>query len=139
VNDARYASWQYRLGSGDGPPGVAVTLTGDVALTTDERALRQSILLLIATIPGERIMRPTYGCDLDRLAFLPNDDTTAGLAMHAVRSAIERWEPRAEIVSLDANRDPDDPTTLLIELRFKAKTGATVDSLTVSTSVAGGA
>jgi uncharacterized protein len=139
MNDARYTSWQYRLGNNDGPPGIAVTLTGDVALTAEERALRQSILLLIATIPGERIMRPGYGCDLDRLAFLPNDDTTAGLAIHTVRAAIERWEPRAEIVSLDANRDPDDPTSLLIELEFKAKVGTTVEYVAVSTPVAGGA
>ena len=41
-------------------------------------------------------MRPGYGCHLFRLAFAPNDDTTAGLAIHYVRQALERWEPRIE-------------------------------------------
>ena len=54
-------------------------------------------------------MRPTYGCYLRRLLFAPNDDTTAGLAIHYVRSAIERWEPRIDILALDATRHPERP------------------------------
>ena len=43
-------------------------------------SIRQAILLLFSTRPGERVMRPDYGCDIHRLVFSPNDDTTAGLA-----------------------------------------------------------
>jgi len=46
---------------------------------------------------GERVLRPEYGCDLHRLVFSPNDATTAGLAVHYVRAALLRWEPRIEI------------------------------------------
>ena len=70
-----------------------------------EASVRQAILLLLSTRPGERVMRPTYGCDLHRLVFSPNDDTTAGLAIHYVRQALERWEPRIEVIRLDAGRE----------------------------------
>ncbi len=47
-------------------------------------------------------MRPEYGCVLRRMVFAPNDDTTAGLAIHYVRTALERWGPRIEILRIDA-------------------------------------
>ena len=50
-------------------------------------------------------MRPDYGCELHRLVFSPNDDTTAGLAIHYVRRALERWEPRVEVLSRRRHRD----------------------------------
>ena len=66
-------------------------------MTSGPDAVRQSILLLLSTRPGERVMRPDNGCDLYRLAFAPSDDMTAGLAIHYVRQAVERWEPCARL------------------------------------------
>lgn len=85
------------------PEGIALTPAGRIAMTSGDDAVRQSIILLLTTIPGERVMRPDYGCPLHRLMFSPNDATTAGLAIHYVRQALVRFEPRVEIVSLDAN------------------------------------
>src|ERR1700709_1544794 len=79
---------------------------GGIALARDDEAVRQSIMMLLATIPGERVMRPEYGCPLHRVVFDPNDDTTAGLAIHYVRQAILRFEPRIEILRLDAGAQP---------------------------------
>jgi phage baseplate assembly protein W len=73
-------------------------------MVEDQDAIRQSLLMLLSTAPGERVMRPYYGCDLRRLVFSPNDETTAGLAIHYVRRAVERWEPRVEIEAIDAGR-----------------------------------
>ena len=87
---------------------------GRLQMVAGADAVRQSILLLLSTRPGERVMRPEYGCDLYRLAFAANDDMTAGLAMHYVRQAVERWEPCAEIVRVDAGRDQDAPERLNI-------------------------
>lgn len=88
--------------SGERPRGLRLTPTGAVAMATDSRAVRQSILLLLATRPGERLMHPDYGCHLHRLVFAPNDASTAGLAIHYVREALTRWEPRIDIQRLDA-------------------------------------
>ena len=66
-------------------------------------------------------MRPEYGCALHELAFAPCDDTTAGLAIHLVRQAIRRFEPRVDIVDLDAARDPATPSRLDITLNYRVR------------------
>lgn len=87
--------------------GINVDRTGRLAFVDDKESVRQALLLLLTTMPGERVMRPQYGCYLSRLVYAPNDDTTAGLAIHYVREAITRWEPRVDILRLDATRsDP---------------------------------
>lgn len=101
-------------------------------------AVRQSILLLLSTRPGERLMRPEYGCDLYRLAFAPNNDMTAGLAIHFVRQAVERWEPRAEITRLDAGRDPEVPERLNIFMEYRLRVTQQVDQLFFSLDLTGG-
>jgi phage baseplate assembly protein W len=93
--------------------------------------------MLLSTAPGERVMRPGYGCDLQRLVFAPNDETTAGLAIHFVRQAIERWEPRVEILSLDAGRNPERPEVLDIQLEYRVRETQQVEQLEVALNLAG--
>ena len=64
-------------------------------------------------------MRPDYGCDLHRLVFSPADDTTAGLAIHHVRQAVERWEPRIDLIDVDARPAVDDPTRLDLIIDYR--------------------
>jgi phage baseplate assembly protein W len=104
--------------------GLQVEMNGMLAMVSEGDLVRQAILLLLSTRPGERVMRPQYGCDLRPLLFLPNDHTTAGLAIHAVRQALRRWEKRAILVRLDAIQDPNDATLLNIELEYRVR-GAT--------------
>ena len=106
-------------------------------MVSDRASIRQAILLLISTRPGERVMRPAYGCDLHRLVFSPNDATTAGLAVHYVRAALLRWEPRIEIVRLDAEADPNDPGRLVITLEYRLKASRELDRLTTAVQLTG--
>jgi phage baseplate assembly protein W len=101
--------------------GLQLTLTGQLASCSGAEAIRGAILMLLSTIPGERVMRPDYGCDLFRLAFSPNDDTTAGLAIHYVRRAVARWEPRVEILGVDAHPDRARGEVLCIELDYRIR------------------
>ncbi|MHC4954369.1 MAG: GPW/gp25 family protein [Planctomycetota bacterium] len=101
--------------------GFRLGPAGRIEVASDDDAVRESILLLLATEPGERVMRPDYGCNLRVLNFSPNDLTTAGLAIHYVRRALERFEPRIDILHLDANPDPLDPTQLIIELEYAVR------------------
>lgn len=103
------------------PPGLSTTPTGALAMVEGDEAIRQALMMLLSTTPGERVMRPDYGSHLHRLAFAPNDLTTAGLAIHYVRQALRRWEPRVEIVHLDAAPDPDDASRLLISLTYRVR------------------
>jgi len=105
----------------DEPVGLVVDAAGGIDTVADDEAIRQSLLLLISTRPGERVMRPEYGCDLHRLVFSPNDDMAAGLAIHFVRQAVERWEPRVEVLTVDADRDPYEATRLEIVLDYRVR------------------
>jgi phage baseplate assembly protein W len=103
------------------PPGLQTTSSGAIGMVSDEACVRQAILLLLSTRPGERVMRPDYGAELHRLMYSPNDRTTAGLAIHYVRQALVRWEPRVEIVHLDALPSEDIPGRLDIDLTYRLK------------------
>lgn len=110
--------------SGEAPRGLTLNSTGAIAMAEDGRAVRQSILLLLSTRPGERLMRPDYGCWLHRLVFAPNDAGTAGLAIHYVKEALRRWEPRVSILRLDAGANlhgTGDVTVLDIVLEYRIR------------------
>jgi len=105
----------------EGPGGLRLSRTGGVEMVSEQEALRQAVLMLLSTRPGERVMRPGYGCDLHRLIFSPNDDTTAGLAIHYVRKALALWEPRVEVLTVDATRDDDHPGQLHVQLEYRVR------------------
>lgn len=117
--------------------GLGLTPTGATATVSGDESIRQALLLLLGTVPGERVMRPTYGSLLHRLAFAPNDRTTAGLAIHYVRRAVQAWEPRIEVLDVDADADPDLPERLLVVLRYRLRSGVTTHELTYPVDLAG--
>lgn len=118
--------------------GLQLSARGAIATVAGNAAVRQAILLLLSTRPGERVMRPDYGCDLYRLVFSPNDDTTAGLAIHYVRRALDRWEPRIDVLQLDASRDPASPERLNILLVYRVRATQSLDRLELSLRLSGG-
>jgi phage baseplate assembly protein W len=124
---------------GDGLGGLSVGPNGRIELVRDAEAIRQSLMLLLSTRPGERVMRPDYGCDLWRLVFSPNDDTTAGLAIHYVRRAVERFEPRVVILAIDAGPAADAPDRLEVILDYRPKLGGPADRLVAAVPLEGGA
>ena len=136
----RYRGWRFLHPDLDIPEGVAglrVSATGGIEMVGEEAAVRQAILLLLSTIPGERVMRPEYGCALERLIFSPNDDTTAGLALHYVRQALDRWEPRIDVLRLDAERNAGDPTRLDLLLEYRVRSTQREDRLAIPVRLAG--
>jgi hypothetical protein len=138
----RVQGWTFAgLGSDSAAsPGPRATQAGGIAIERGEALIRQSLMLLLATAPGERVMRPDYGCPLDRLLFAPNDATTAGLAIHYVRQAIHRWEPRISIQRLDAGRDEEGaPERLRIRLDYLVKATQRAGTLSFALDLDGAA
>lgn len=117
--------------------GLATGATGALAMVDGDDSVRQAIIMLLTTAPGERLMRPEYGSQLHRLIFAPNDQTTAGLAIHYVRSALNRWEPRVEIIDLDAAADPYEPQRLVISLLYRVRSSLVTEFLELSIAIGG--
>ena len=85
---------------------VGVDATGGIRLAQDEPEIEESISIIIGTSPGERVMRPAFGCRIHELVFAPNNAETVGLARHYVEEALGMWEPRIEVESVEVSLDP---------------------------------
>ena len=134
----RYQAWHFLhpdLEAHEEFAGLGISPTGGIQMVNERESVRQAILLLLSTIPGERVMRPDYGCDLHRLIFSVNDNTTAGLAIHFVRQALDRFEPRIEIVFLDASPNKQDPARLDIDLEYRLRATQMHDNLAFSVNL----
>jgi len=102
------------------PPDIDAT--GGIALVEAEREVEQSIQIILGTAPGERPMRPEFGCAIHELVFAPADATTAGQVAHRVRAALQRWEPRIDVVDVQVLFDEVDAGTLLIVVSYALRT-----------------
>jgi hypothetical protein len=106
---------------------------GRLAWSDGEPNVRESIRIILQTSPGERIMRPSFGCGLRELLFEPNTVSTRRILEDRVRVALQRWEPRIRLQSVAADADPDDPRAAIIRIVYRLiATGVTEStSLTV--------
>ncbi|MFC4555535.1 GPW/gp25 family protein [Georgenia faecalis] len=95
--------------------------TGRIALVTQEREIEESIRLILATSPGERPMRPEFGCAVHDYVFAPADASTAGDIAYAVRVSLERWEPRIDLHGVTVRFDAVDEGVLLIDVAYSVR------------------
>ena len=88
------------LGKGWSFP-VQLDDTRRIAISRGEESIREAIWIILATAPGERVMRPDFGCGLHHLVFAVNEAATLGQVKKQVREALVRWEPRIEVLDVD--------------------------------------
>lgn len=89
------------LGRGWKFPVQVDPATGRFAMSELEQDIKESIWILLSTAPGERLMRPEFGCGIHELVFASMSSATLGLFESRVREAINRWEGRVDIVKLE--------------------------------------
>ena len=92
--------------------------TGGIALVSGDREIVESIRLILGTAPGERPMRPEFGCGIHNYVFAGSDATTIGMMELEVRTALERWEPRIEVDDVEITSDPERPHFLYVRVRY---------------------
>jgi phage baseplate assembly protein W len=97
---------------------VAAAGPDDVATAQDEDDVRQAILIILRTAKGERVMRPDFGCGLQRLVFAPMNAAIKTLARKEVEEALIAWEPRIDVKTVTVTEDPRTRGTLLIDIRY---------------------
>jgi phage baseplate assembly protein W len=92
--------------------------TGGIALVTREREIEEAIRLVLGTSPGERPMRPEFGCRIHDYVFASADGATASAIAAEVREAIRRWEPRVDVEDVQVSFDARDAAVMYIDIKY---------------------
>ena len=94
---------------------------GLVATAEYEEDIRQSIRIIIETAPGERVMRPNFGCGIHDLVFEAVDTTTLQRIRSEVEEALRRFEARIDVLEVIVDEDATSEGKLLIELEYRVR------------------
>ncbi len=100
---------------------LRVNARGQLALVSGAEDIEQSIRIILGTRPGERVMRPTFGCYAHDLLFEPRSAATASLMQEYVYQALRMWEPRIEVISVNITLDDVNLSALLAEIEYTIK------------------
>ncbi|NOS89427.1 MAG: GPW/gp25 family protein [Methylococcaceae bacterium] len=87
-----------------------------------EASIQQAIEIILSTAKGERVMRPDFGCGIHELVFAVNNASTIGLAKFEVEEALRHWEPRIEVLEIEATISGNNAEKLLINVVYKVRT-----------------
>lgn len=99
---------------------LTISPSGGIAAAQQAQKIRDSIRVILGTQHGERLMRPTFGTNLQRLVFAPNTRVTADLARFYVEDALATWEPRILLDEVRVENDHQN-ACLLIAIRYRIK------------------
>ena len=108
------------LGQGLAFP-LQVDPRGGIALAGGDRDVEQSIRIILGTRPGERKMRPEFGCRAQELVFAPRNAATEGLVIEYVRQALERWEPRIAVRDVTVSSVQKSDSAMRVEIHYGVK------------------
>ena len=100
---------------------LGVDHSGSLAMSEGPESIASALRMILSTAPGERLMRPMFGCAIWNLLFEPINANTLGLMAEAVREAVGRWEPRVELDDVRVLPDHRAEGKVLIELDYITK------------------
>lgn len=100
---------------------IRTDANGGIALVGRERDIAEAIRLIVSTTPGERPMRPDFGCNIHDFVFAPADAMTASAISDEVTRAVTMWEHRVDVEAVDVLQAPDDQTVFYIDIHYRLK------------------
>lgn len=101
---------------------MRVDQSGAIAFTNGATDIDASLRMILTTAPGERVMRPAFGCRIWELLFEPINANTMGLMGEAVREAVGRWEPRITLDDVRISPDQREHGRVTIFLDYTVRT-----------------
>ncbi len=100
---------------------MGVNTDGGIRMTRGPEDLDASMRVILSTAPGERLMRPQFGCRIWDLIFEPVNFNTLGQMAEAAGEAIAQWEPRVDVLDIDCVPDSLDPYLVNIDITYKVR------------------
>jgi uncharacterized protein len=116
------------IGSGLAFP-LQVDRRGGIALARDEIDIEQAIELILGTAPGERPMRPEFGCGVHDFVFDSIDASTIGHMEESIRDALDHWEPRIVVDTVEFDLTDVDEGRLMIDIGYRIRVTNTLRNL----------
>jgi phage baseplate assembly protein W len=102
---------------------------GRMAVSRGERKIEESIRFLLGTARGERLMRPALGCGIHDLVFAPGSNATRTRVADAVRETLVLYEPRIDVLDIDAEQPVGTTNLLLIRIAYRIRENNAVTNL----------
>jgi len=109
--------------------------SGTVAMSEYEANIRDCMTIVLGTKPGERQMLPEFGCRVHELMFAPNTRATAHLVARHIKEALARWEPRVEVLGVDAF--PDANGQIRVQINYQIRSTQSAQELSLLLTAAG--
>lgn len=110
---------------------------GRLAWAEGNKSLRECMLNILLTRPGERLMRPEFGAGLRNFIHYPNNETTRALIADAARRALERWEPRVQLEEVRVLAYPERPSHIHLSIHYRIRYDGSRERLDFSLNLGG--
>jgi len=98
---------------------IKLDSSGKFKLSKYEEDIEESIRIILGTIPGERVMRPEFGCGIYEYVFSTINISNLALIEEEVKKALTLYEPRIEIIKIKASADTNREGLVLIEIGYR--------------------
>jgi phage baseplate assembly protein W len=108
---------------------LQVTAGGNIARSSYEQRVQESIYLILSTAKGERVMLPDFGCGIHDLVFAPNNPQTLSAVVQEVRQALVSYERRIDVLDVATETAPGQPNLLLIRVDYRIRANNALGNL----------
>lgn len=103
--------------------------SGTLRYEADEEKIQQSVMVILGTTRGERVMRPEFGGRLRELVFAPMTSSTRSLIASAITDALVKWEARIDVLGVHVEDQAGDPGTLVVNIEYRVRATNSVFNL----------
>ncbi len=110
---------------------------GRVAWSQGEDNVRDAIRVLLTTRPGERLFIPDLGAGLDAMLFEPNTVSTRQTIKDRIVRALQQWEPRVSVDTVDVTADPGDAQAAIATITYSLVATQVREQINVKVTLSG--
>jgi Bacteriophage baseplate protein W len=101
---------------------IKVNARGGIDWSDGPARISDAIWIIVKTALGERVMRPTFGAGVNDFVFQSNSFMIRTQLEMAIKSALVQWEPRIDLVEVQAQPVADEPTQVLVSIEYRIRT-----------------
>jgi phage baseplate assembly protein W len=101
---------------------VSINFEGKITKSEYEQDIKESIWIILGTSKGERVMRSDFGCGIHDMVFAPINTATITLVENSVREALTIWEPRIELIKVEASSERSEEGKMMVSIDYRVRT-----------------